>query len=322
MQNSKEFDKTEIKAFIRSSDRSIPMTACSLIMAHRKGMPLRPRHIEFLDESIQTAIATAEPEPIGVTNTPAQAAYKPTIQDRMNEKTSELIGDLEGKYDDMESVKFYDWLTANNVIQSQLSKYETLFSKRKAELELAHPVVQVLIVEHGVEVAVHLARLRYGAAQVGQGALSDPVEGESAVEWTERLEGHRPEQKQGHLVEVDLPQDRQPRPFRVQGSVTQTAGEVRKREAHRGADEQRYEPAQEPDAVRAHIPHQLQRLPDRLAIQRRLGQAITGQVGTGRSGTSHERGGDSRSREKTQAGREERASTRLEGLRTGRMVST
>jgi hypothetical protein len=137
MQNSKEFDKDEIKAFIRSSDKSINMTACGLIMAHRRGMPLKQRHIEFLDQSIQTAIASAEPEVVEVAKTPEQAAYKPTIQDRMNEKTSELIGELEGNYDDMETVKFYDWFTKNNVIQSQLGKYEELFSKRKAELELA-----------------------------------------------------------------------------------------------------------------------------------------------------------------------------------------
>jgi hypothetical protein len=55
----------------------------------------------------------------------------------MNEKTSELIGELEGEYDDLSTVKFYDWFTKNNVIQSQLGKYEELFSKRKAELELA-----------------------------------------------------------------------------------------------------------------------------------------------------------------------------------------
>jgi len=137
MQNSKTFDKTEIKAFIRASDRSLSMTACSLIMAHRQGMPLNQRHTEFLVQSIQTSMATAEPEAVEAIKTPEQAYKAPTIQDRMNEKTSELIGELEGKYDEMGTVKFYEWFTANNVIQSQLSKYEALFAKRKAELELA-----------------------------------------------------------------------------------------------------------------------------------------------------------------------------------------
>jgi hypothetical protein len=136
-QESKIFDKTELKAFIRSSDRAINMTACGLIMAKRQGMPLKERHIEFLTQSIRTAIESAEPEVEEVIKSPEQVAVKPTIQDRMNEKTAELIGELEGDYDDVASVKFYDWFTKNNVIQSQLGKYETLFTKRKDELELA-----------------------------------------------------------------------------------------------------------------------------------------------------------------------------------------
>jgi hypothetical protein len=39
--------------------------------------------------------------------------------------------------DTAEKFKPYDWLTANNVVQSQLSKYEAVYSKRKAELEEA-----------------------------------------------------------------------------------------------------------------------------------------------------------------------------------------
>jgi len=132
-----EFARNEIKAFERSSDRSIPMTACSLIMAHRAGMTLRQRHIEFLNKCITEAIKDAELEVVEVVATPEQIRNRPTIQDRLNEKTSELIGELEGKYDDQESFKPYDWLTAQNVVQSQLGKYEDLFLRRKQELELA-----------------------------------------------------------------------------------------------------------------------------------------------------------------------------------------
>jgi len=133
----KDFTKVDIKAYIRSSDRATSMTACSLVMAHRQGMPLKARHIEFLKEAIRAAIDSADPEVIEEIASDKPKAYVPTIQDRLNERTSELIGELEGKYDDMESVKFYDWLTTNNVVQSQLSKYEAVYEKRKAELELA-----------------------------------------------------------------------------------------------------------------------------------------------------------------------------------------
>jgi hypothetical protein len=133
----KDFTKVDVKAYIRSSDRATSMTACSLVMAHRQGMPLKARHIEFLKEAIRAAIDSADPEVIEEIASDKPKAYVPTIQDRLNERTSELIGELEGKYDDMESVKFYDWLTTNNVVQSQLSKYEAVYEKRKAELELA-----------------------------------------------------------------------------------------------------------------------------------------------------------------------------------------
>lgn len=143
MRGVSEFTKEEVKAFERSSDKSIPMTACSLIMAHRQGMPLRPRHIEFLDECIDEAISkdTGEEE-VESTDDSTPKAYVPTIQDRLNEKTSELIGELEGIYDDMtlnqaDKFKPYDWLTANNVVQSQLGKYEALYTKRKNELTAA-----------------------------------------------------------------------------------------------------------------------------------------------------------------------------------------
>jgi hypothetical protein len=136
------FTKDELKAFIRSADRSLSMTACSLIMANTQGMPLKPRHIEFLKESIREAISTAEPEVEVAEVATAAKAYVPTIQDRLNEKTSELLGELEGMFDDVvlnkaEKFKPYDWLTANNVVQSQLGKYEGLFRKRKEEFELA-----------------------------------------------------------------------------------------------------------------------------------------------------------------------------------------
>jgi hypothetical protein len=134
---SEKYSKEEIKALQRAGDKEIPMTAHSIVMATLAGMVPRDNHVAFLHKCIATAISGAEPEAVEVVVDEKPKAYVPTIQDRMNEKTSELIGELEGEYDDMASVKFYDWFTKNNVIQSQLSKYEALFAKRKAELELA-----------------------------------------------------------------------------------------------------------------------------------------------------------------------------------------
>jgi hypothetical protein len=139
---TKRYTKEQIRAFERSGDRSIPMTACCIIMAHiRANMPLKPRHIEFLDECILKAIDGADPEVIEVVEEKA-VVRAPTIQDRLNEKTSEIIGELEGHYDEAtlnvkSTFKPYDFLVAKNVVQSQLGKYEELYKARKQELELA-----------------------------------------------------------------------------------------------------------------------------------------------------------------------------------------
>jgi hypothetical protein len=142
LQKNSKLTIEEVKAFNRAGDRLLPMTVCSLIMAHRKGMPFRGRHIEFIMDSVTEVIIKAEPEVVEAIATPEQVAYRPTIQDRLNEKTSEIIGELEGHYDEADqnvktTFKPYDFLVANNVVQSQLGKYEDLYNKRKAELELA-----------------------------------------------------------------------------------------------------------------------------------------------------------------------------------------
>jgi len=132
-----EYTKEDIKAFERASDRALPMTVCSLIKAHKQGMPFRGRHLEYITGEIDRVIRDAEPEVEEVKDDKPKA-YVPTIQDRMNEKTAETIGELEGHYDEMDAkFKHYDFLVSNNVPQSQLSKYEELYSARKTELEEA-----------------------------------------------------------------------------------------------------------------------------------------------------------------------------------------
>jgi hypothetical protein len=94
-----------------------------------------------LKEAIGEAVKLAEPEAVEVTTTKVEV-YRPTIQDRLSERTSEILGEIEGVYDEVHSnnkvdFKPYDFLVVNNVVQSQLGKYETLFGNRRAELELA-----------------------------------------------------------------------------------------------------------------------------------------------------------------------------------------
>jgi hypothetical protein len=152
LQKNSKLSIEEVKAFNRAGDRLLPMTVCSLIMAHRKGMPFRGRHIEFIIDSVMDVISKAEPEEIQVVATAEQVYHRPTIQDRLAERTSEIIGELEGIFDDVATgvknpTRLYDFLVANNVVQSQLGKYEDLYRARKAELELAQSKTDAQVTE-------------------------------------------------------------------------------------------------------------------------------------------------------------------------------
>jgi len=152
LQKNSKLSIEDVKAFNRAGDRLLPMTVCSLIMAHRRGMPFRGRHIEFIMDSVQTVIDKAEPEPVAEIATAEQVYNRPTIQDRLAERTSEIIGELEGIFDDVATgvknpTKLYDFLVANNVVQSQLGKYEDLYRARRAELELAQSRADAQVTE-------------------------------------------------------------------------------------------------------------------------------------------------------------------------------
>jgi DNA-binding transcriptional MerR regulator len=135
------YSKKDVSAFIRSPDRAVPMTAYGLLMAHRQGMPFREKELKYVKERIAKAIAEAEPEVVEVA-VEATAVRVPTIQDRLNEKTSEHLAYFEGLYDEVVlgstvDPKAFDYLTTNAVPQSQIKKFEDLFSARKAELGAA-----------------------------------------------------------------------------------------------------------------------------------------------------------------------------------------
>jgi len=115
-------------------------------------MPFRGRHIEFIIDSVMDVISKAEPEETPVIATAEQVYNRPTIQDRLAERTSEIIGELEGIFDDIATgvknpTKLYDFLVANNVVQSQLGKYEDLYRARRAELELAQSKTDAQVTE-------------------------------------------------------------------------------------------------------------------------------------------------------------------------------
>jgi hypothetical protein len=142
LQEQKHFavSKTELSKVIKS--RWVPMTACGIIAAHNVGMPLKARALQYLETAVRDVCEKYdyynEEDDQPVTESDAKPVVKqPTIQDRLNEKTAATIGELEGYFDDLENIKFYDFLVTQNVPQGQLGKIEKVYAERRAEFELA-----------------------------------------------------------------------------------------------------------------------------------------------------------------------------------------
>lgn len=134
-----EVTKDQLGKIIQSP--FVPMTACSIIAAHNKGMPLKPTTLNYLKNTVNDVYKrhnSYEHEDENIKAEAKPAVKVPTIQDRLDEKTSAVIGELEGAYDDFvvekKSFKTYSFLVSNNVPQSQLGKYEAVYAGRRAEL--------------------------------------------------------------------------------------------------------------------------------------------------------------------------------------------
>jgi hypothetical protein len=146
MQENK-YSKADVSAFIRSSDRAVPMTAYGLLMSNRQGMPFREKELTYFKQQIDNAIAAADSEPedsaTGAKPVEATAPIKvPTIQDRLNEKTSEHLAHFEGLYDEVVTgasvdPKAYDYFVANNVPQGQLGKFQDYVDTQRMYLTAA-----------------------------------------------------------------------------------------------------------------------------------------------------------------------------------------
>lgn len=177
------YSKPDVSAFIRSPDRALPMTVYGLLMSHRQGMPFREKELKYVKEQIATALAQADGDVVeSATGAAMPAAEKTvvkvvTIQDRLNEKTSEHLAYFEGLYDDVVTggtvdPRAFDYLTANTVPQSQINKFVDLISARKAELGAA----QGKLFEDHVESYKHYKAADYKRHHAFLDAILDALE--------------------------------------------------------------------------------------------------------------------------------------------------
>ena len=144
-QKNVKLTKRQLAAYIQSSPDQTPMTACSLVKALSKGMPMRDNIKDYLTGVVMKVVNAADEELTPVAKAKAAndkkkgVVYVPTIQDRLAEKTSEVIGEIEGEVDNVflnkpTTMKVYDYLSAKSVAQSQVGKIRAVFLKQIEEL--------------------------------------------------------------------------------------------------------------------------------------------------------------------------------------------
>ena len=133
--------KQQLDAYIASNPDQTPMPLSGLVRAEAKGMPLREKHRIYIVNTINNIVANAVPV-VAVAVEKKAVAVAPTIQERLAEKTSEIIGEIEGQVDlafagKPLTMKVYDFLTVKAFAQAQVGKVRTVFQKQAEELAAA-----------------------------------------------------------------------------------------------------------------------------------------------------------------------------------------
>lgn len=127
--------KADAKALSKVSDTWIPTTAAWVCRMLELGCKVPTASHEFLASELSRALGKATPEaekPLS----DAREAPKPTVQDRIREKTSEIIGDIEEQLDlsHYEGFSLYNWLKAREIPASYMGAVVAHYSPWLADL--------------------------------------------------------------------------------------------------------------------------------------------------------------------------------------------
>jgi len=138
LQENTKLNAREISIFAKSSDQFCPITICSLVMAYRRGMPMKEKYREHIVRVV-TKIIDENQNLVQLEPTAAKRSdvKVPTIADRVAEKTAEYIGEVEGLIDDFifnkKEFNLYNWLKEHNVPQGSIVKFRQTISRQQLE---------------------------------------------------------------------------------------------------------------------------------------------------------------------------------------------
>ncbi len=138
LEDHSDVTAADIAVYKTAPDSDTPITVCSLLKAQSVGMPLKEPHKQYILNAVARVINSAsQKEP--VTETKVTTGYKPTIQDRMREKVSIVIGEIDHQIDlvthnKVPELNVYEHLTASTVPYAFLGKVSSTIAGYKNEL--------------------------------------------------------------------------------------------------------------------------------------------------------------------------------------------
>lgn len=153
LKGREEIDADTLDSYRKTAERFTPMTACSLVMASKKKMPLKDHHIEFIFLKVNEAIRMANDKLISdeegpiledqsrvkKVKTAAPKVVKPTVRDRVNEIVDQHIAAFEEMENDFYTKKqlkpdVFTYMTAKNFPKPGLARFKSVFEKKRDEL--------------------------------------------------------------------------------------------------------------------------------------------------------------------------------------------
>jgi hypothetical protein len=101
---------TDIKTFSRVHDSNLSLTACWIARLISRGSLVQENSREFLEKKIVSMLSKAK-----VSTPEVETTSKSSIQDKIREKSMDIIGNIEELIDIGEPFVIYDWLKSNEV---------------------------------------------------------------------------------------------------------------------------------------------------------------------------------------------------------------
>lgn len=136
---NKKLNKSQLALYQQSEDWRTPMTVCSLVKAHEKGMPLKEDAVDYIMRKVMAAVESKAP---AAKAEKKNVARKLSVQDYLKMQLDEYILHFEMLEDQQlagEDVKAnaYQYLSEKGVPQALVNKIANVFEARKSEIESA-----------------------------------------------------------------------------------------------------------------------------------------------------------------------------------------